>query len=146
MTVLDEGDDRICERVTGRGSLGREQKFAIRRMLREGQLGVHPPGALGVAFFVHAAAECFIGRAGDGITQPLKDAGAFNLDDQGKLRRIAMGPRIFGNLLEAEARGGLPELLLVCCNPDQVGLFTGELTRFLENLAERDRLRDRADV
>jgi long-chain acyl-CoA synthetase len=115
-------------------------------MLREGHLGVHPPGALGVAFFVHAAGECFIGRAGDGITQPLKKAGGFNLDDQGKLRRIAMGPRIFGNLLEAEARGGLPELLLVCCNPDQVGLFTGELTRFLENLAERQRLRDRADI
>jgi hypothetical protein len=35
LTCLDEGDDRICERVTGRGSLNREQKFAVRRMLRE---------------------------------------------------------------------------------------------------------------
>jgi hypothetical protein len=35
LNCLDEGDDRICERVTGRGSLGREQKFAVRRMLRE---------------------------------------------------------------------------------------------------------------
>ncbi|MCC6124134.1 MAG: hypothetical protein IT426_04185 [Pirellulales bacterium] len=35
LTVLDEGDDRICERVTGRGALGREQKFAVRRTLRE---------------------------------------------------------------------------------------------------------------
>jgi hypothetical protein len=35
LTCLDEGDDRICERVTGHGSLNREQKFAIRRTLRE---------------------------------------------------------------------------------------------------------------
>ncbi|MFH0983596.1 MAG: AMP-binding protein [Planctomycetota bacterium] len=115
-------------------------------MLREGELGVHPPGALGVAFFVHAAAECFIGQGGDGITQPLKEAGALNLEDQGKLRRIPLGNRIFVNLLEAEARGRLPELLLVCCNPDQLGAFTGELTRYLESLAERGRLRSSADL
>jgi hypothetical protein len=35
LTCLDEGDDRICERVTGPGSLNRDQKFAVRRMLRE---------------------------------------------------------------------------------------------------------------
>ena len=44
-------------------------------MLLEGHLGIHPPGALGVGFFVHGGAECFIGRAGDGITEPLIDAG-----------------------------------------------------------------------
>jgi long-subunit acyl-CoA synthetase (AMP-forming) len=115
-------------------------------MLSEGQLGVHPPGALGVAFFVHAGAECFIGRGGDGITEPLKKAGALNLDDQGKVRNLSLKDRIFANLLEADARGRLPELLLVCCNPDQLGLFTGELTRFLENLAARGRLRSRADI
>jgi hypothetical protein len=35
LTCLNEGDDRICQRVTGHGSLGREQKFAVRRILRE---------------------------------------------------------------------------------------------------------------
>jgi hypothetical protein len=35
LTCLDEGEDRICERVTGQGALNREQKFAVRRMLRE---------------------------------------------------------------------------------------------------------------
>ncbi len=99
-------------------------------MLHEGQLGVHPPGALGVAFFVHAGAECFIGRGGDGITQPLKDVGTLSLDDGGTLRSIPLRDRIFANLLEADALDRMPELLLVCCNPDQLGLFTGELTRF----------------
>ena len=44
-------------------------------MLQINQLGVHPPGALGVAFYMHARAECFVGRGGDGITQPLKESG-----------------------------------------------------------------------
>ena len=35
LVCLPEGDDRICERVTGPGSLNREQKFAVRRTLRE---------------------------------------------------------------------------------------------------------------
>ena len=115
-------------------------------MLQTGELGVHPPGALGVAFFVHAGAECFIGRGGDGITQPLKETGKLNLDDQGKLRSLPLRGRIFANLLEADALGRMPELLMVCCNPDQLGLFTAELTRYFENLAERGRLRSGADI
>jgi long-subunit acyl-CoA synthetase (AMP-forming) len=115
-------------------------------MLRAGELGVHPPGALGVAFFVHAGAEYFIGRGGDGITQPLKQAGTLSLEAQGKLRCAPLTGRIFANLLEADAQDRVPELLLVACNPDQLGLFTGELTRFLENLAARRRFRSPADI
>ena len=115
-------------------------------MLHEGQLGVHPPGALGVAFFVHAQAECFIGRCGDGITEPLARLGTLNLDDHGTLRSIPLRERIFANLLEADALNRMPELLLVCCNPNQLGLFTGEVTRYLESLADRRRLRSVADV
>ena len=40
-------------------------------MLLEGKLGVHPPGALGVGFFIHTGAHCLIGRGGDGITDLL---------------------------------------------------------------------------
>ncbi|MFH1749212.1 MAG: AMP-binding protein [Planctomycetota bacterium] len=115
-------------------------------MLHAGELGVHPPGALGVAFFVHTSADCFIGRSGDGITQPLKSAGALNLDDNGTLRSIPLDGRIFTNLLEADALDRLPELLLVCCNPNQLGLFTADVTRFLENIAGRGRLRSSADI
>jgi long-subunit acyl-CoA synthetase (AMP-forming) len=115
-------------------------------MLHEGKLGIHPPGALGVAFFIHADAECFIGRGGDGITQPLKDAGTLHFDDQGTLRSVSLQDRIFANPLEADALDRMPELLLVCCNPDQLSLFTGELTRFIENLNERGRLGSDADI
>jgi len=115
-------------------------------MLQEGQLGVHPPGALGVAFFVHAGAECFVGRCGDGITDPLKEVGSLTLDEGGGLRSVPLRERIFSNLLEADARERMPEALLVCCNPDQLGLFTAEMVRFLENLCERRRLSTADDV
>ena len=115
-------------------------------MLQSGQLGIHPPGALGVAFFLHAEAECFVGRSGDGITQSLKKAGVLNVDDGGRLRTVSLTDRVLANLLEADTLDGLPELLLVCCNPDQLGLFTAELTRFLENLSGRGRLGSVVDV
>ncbi len=115
-------------------------------MLHEGQLGIHPPGALGVGFFVHAQAECFIGRSGDGITEPLKKAGALNILDSGKVRSVSLRNRIFANLLEADALDHMPELLFVCCNPNQLDTLTGEMTRFIENLAERGRLSSADDV
>jgi long-subunit acyl-CoA synthetase (AMP-forming) len=115
-------------------------------MLQVGELGIHPPGALGVAFFVHAGAESFIGRGGDGITGPLKKSGTLKLQEDGVLRVLPLKGRIFANLLEADTRDRLPELLMVCCNPDQLGLFTGELTRFAENLAARGRLRCDDDI
>ncbi|MHC4101724.1 MAG: AMP-binding protein [Planctomycetota bacterium] len=115
-------------------------------MLQDGELGIHPPGALGVAFFVHARAESFVGHNADGITQPLKEAGSIRLQDANGVRPISLPGRIFANLLEADALDRMPELLLACCNPDQLGVLTGELTRFLENLAERDHLRSADDI
>lgn len=115
-------------------------------MLHEGELGIQPPGALGVAFFVHANAECFIGRGDDGITQPLKIAGALKLLEGGKQRSVSLEGRIFANLLEADAMNRMPELLFVCCNPNQLALVTHDLTRFLENLAERNRMSSMEDI
>lgn len=115
-------------------------------MLNNGELGVHPPGALGVGFFVHASADCFIGRSGDGITEPLKQTGSMQLQEEGRVRTVLLKKRIFTNLLEADALQRLPELLLVCCNPNQLGDFTGEMTQFLENLYERGRLASVDDV
>ncbi|MHC5022868.1 MAG: hypothetical protein ACYTGG_02995, partial [Planctomycetota bacterium] len=115
-------------------------------MLIPGQLGVHPPGSLGVGFFVHAQAECLLGVRDDGITDFLKDAGYMRLEVEGNQRVVPLGGRIYANLLEADAKEALPELLLVCCNPNQLAGFTGEVTRFLEGLAERGRLGSPRDV
>ncbi len=106
-------------------------------MLKLGELGIHPPGALGVAFFVHARAESFIGRIGDGISMTLRKRGMLHLFEEGRDRFISLKDRVSANFLEAEALDRLPELVLICCNPIQLKLITGELVSFLENLAER---------
>ena len=106
-------------------------------MLIGGQVGIHPPGALGVGFFVHMQAECLVGMSGDGITEILKEAGQLRLEQHGQQQIVPLRGRVFANLLEADAKKALPELLLVCCNPNQLGPFTGEVTGFLENLAGR---------
>lgn len=115
-------------------------------MLRRGHLGVYPPGALGVAMFVHAAAECIIGRAGGGVAEDLRRAGSLTLDDAGTLRTIPLRKRLYGNLLEADAHNAAPELLLVCCNPGQLAAFTGELTQFIASQAQRGHLRRMEDI
>lgn len=109
-------------------------------MLTGGHLGVHPPGALGVGFFVHMQAECLVGISGDGITEMLKDAGRLRLEQHGQQQIVSIRGRIFANLLETDAKKALPELLLVCCNPNQLATFTGEVTGFLESLAQRGML------
>lgn len=115
-------------------------------MLKQGHLGVHPAGALGVAMFMHAHAECFIGRAGGGVTEDLRRAGSLRLDDGQAVRVIPLRGRIFSNLLEADAHSAAPELLVVCCNPGQLAAFTGELTQFVASHARRGHLRNVEDV
>lgn len=115
-------------------------------MICQGQLGIHPPGALGVAFFLHANAEVFIGRTGDGITQMIKDAGVLQIQEDDRVRPLPIKQSVFANILEADARNKIPEVLFVCCNPNQLGLYTSELTRFLENLASRGRLSCEQDI
>ncbi len=115
-------------------------------MLRQGHLGVHPAGALGVAMFIHAHAECLIGRAGGGVTEDLRRAGSLRLDDGKTVRTVMLRDRIFGNLLEADAHQAAPELLVICCNPGQLGGLTAELTQFIVSHAQRGHLRSVDDV
>ncbi len=115
-------------------------------MLNRGEIGVHPPGSLGVAFLWHTKAECFIGRGGGGITRLLKEQRSLLVEDGGQVHTLALEGRIFANLLEVEALRGVPELQMVCCNPAQLTPVTAHVTRFLEHLWEQGRLRNVDDV
>lgn len=115
-------------------------------MLRQGHLGVYPAGALGVAMFIHAHGECIIGRAGGGVTEDLRRAGSLQLDDGKTVRTVLLRDRIYGNLLEADAHKAAPELLVICCNPGQLGDFTADLTQFIVSHAQRGHLRSVEDV
>lgn len=115
-------------------------------MLKQGHIGVHPPGALGVALFMHAHADCFIGCANDGITKPLAQKGHLQLDDGQAVRQVPLAGRLFCNLLESDAHHATPELLLACCNPGQLKVLTAELTQYLASHAERGHLRTVEDI
>lgn len=115
-------------------------------MLNPGQLGVHPPGALGVAMFVHAKAECLIGCAGDGITDLLRQQGGFKLEERGEVRTIPLKGRIFCNLLEAEAHHATPEVLIICCNPSQLQTLAADVINFIAAQIERGDIKHLEDV
>ncbi len=115
-------------------------------MLKKDHLGVHPAGALSIAFFMHANAEYIIGRSGSDSIARLKESKVLRLRDQEDIREIALRRRLFANLLEAEAMNSIPEVILVACNPGQVDLFTQDVTRFVENLVSRGKIRDANDV
>ena len=115
-------------------------------MLASGKLGIHPPGALGVAFYLHANADCFVGRSGSKSIEALHKNGILRYLDGDVMRTIDIQNRVFTNPLDADARGELPELLLLCSTPDQLGEFTQELTNFLENLSSRGHMQSVQNV
>ncbi len=118
----------------------------MREMLNQGKLGIHPPGALGVGFYIHANAEYFIGCSNDGITMPLRNKGMLHLEENGRERLVPLKDRVAANFLEADALDILPELIQVCCNPVQLKQVTGELVCFLESLTKRGRLNSFDDI
>ena len=115
-------------------------------MLATGKLGIHPPGALGVAFYLHANADCFVGRSSSKSTEVLHKNGILRYLEGDVMRTIDIQERVFTNPLDADARGGLPELLLLCSTPDQLSEFTQEITNFLENLSSRGHMKSVQDV
>ncbi|MDP7009308.1 MAG: hypothetical protein QGI78_07040, partial [Phycisphaerales bacterium] len=115
-------------------------------MLAKGKLGIHPPGALGVAFYLHAKADCFVGRSGSKSTETLHKNGILRYLEGDVMRTIDIQDRVFANPLDADARGKLPELLFLCSTPDQLGEFTLEIIRYLENLSSRGHMQSVKDV
>ena len=115
-------------------------------MLATGKLGIHPPGALGVAFYLHANADCFVGRSGSISTEILHKYGILRYLDGDVMRTIDIQDRVYSNPLDADSRGELPELLLLCSTPDQLGEFTLEIIHYLENLSSRGHMQSVQDV
>ena len=115
-------------------------------MLATGKLGIHPPGALGVAFYLHANADCFVGRSGSKSTEVLHKNGILRYLDGDVMRTVDIQDRVFTNPLDADSRGKLPELLFLCSTPDQLAEFTLEIIHYLENLSSRGHMQSVQDV
>ncbi|HEY5751912.1 MAG TPA: hypothetical protein VIT21_02080 [Chthoniobacterales bacterium] len=109
-----------------------------------GTIGIAPPGALGVSFYYHLTggmtaldgAVYFMGLDGSRSARALRQ-GLLHIRKDGKTWSLE-GERIIVESLDAAFEAGkIPEVLLVCPNPDQLlGVITSLVT-LLEKMAAR---------
>src|SRR5262245_37709301 len=94
----------------------------------EGRVGILPPGALGVALFTHLTERCQRLDGGVCFLERPGSASASKLRGQGHIRvalaegeiHIPTGQFFKGVVLECFEGEGLPEIILVAANPDQL--------------------------
>jgi hypothetical protein len=91
-------------------------------------LGILPIGALGVAFYFHLSGNparapesiVFLSRRSGSGTERWNERSVLAIDTPAGRREIALSGVLAGSLPEAAAEGRLPEIVLVCTNPDQL--------------------------
>jgi hypothetical protein len=113
--------------------------------LVEGTVGILPPGALGVSFFYHLTRGLkrldgevfFMERAGSASTNELRQSGELVLSVDDQVQRVPTSGLIKGDLLACHRGGFLPEILLVCPNPDQLLSVVTGCVELLERTYEK---------
>lgn len=115
--------------------------------LREG-IGILPAGALGVSLFYHLTRELreirqdvyFIARTGSASAKELSQGHRLRIADDREAQEIDATKLLKGDLLSCARANDLPEVLMVCPNPDQLlGVIT-DLVQLLEAASERGEL------
>src|SRR5688572_8891315 len=112
--------------------------------LREGAVGILPAGALGVSFFYHLTKQLeeirgdvfFLARAGSSSAEALARHKQLLIADGTGVRRVNAAGLLRPDLLTCAKEGPVPEVLLICPNPDQLlGVITS-LVELLEYIYE----------
>ena len=96
--------------------------------LRTNEVGIVPAGALGVSFFHHLTGELsrrdgsvyFLERDGSASAAELRAAGSLSIEHRGRREDLPIAPLLKPDLLGCASGDGVPEVLLVCPNPDQL--------------------------
>src|SRR3954469_25298644 len=107
--------------------------------LVQGTVGIVPAGALGVSFFYHLTHQLqkidgsvfFLERRGSNMCAPLRDKGKLVIFDQQMVHHVPAS-LLKPGLLRCYQDGSLPEILLVCPNPDQLLSIISECVELLE--------------
>ena len=118
------------------------------RRVREGTIGIIPPGALGVGFFYHLTDKLrrddgtvfFLERTGSKSAPALRSHGELRIADGETIRHLPASQLQRGDLFHAFESNALPEVLLLCTNPDQLTGVLNDLVRILELSFERGEL------
>ena len=108
--------------------------------LVKGAIGILPAGALGVSFFYHLTQALsrldslvfFVERLGSSSGQILRDAGSLEVIDSQGSHRLDLRGCLRSDIETCAENGELPELLLLCPNPDQLLFSLTSCVRLLE--------------
>ena len=115
---------------------------------QKGTIGISPPGALGVSLFYHLTHQlarvdgsvCFFERAGSTSAESLREQGRILIADARQVHEVPTAHLLKPDLLASYDAGWLPEILLICPNPDQLlGVITTGV-ELLERIHERGEL------
>jgi len=124
------------------------------RRVRKGTVGILPAGALGVSLFYHLTRELtnndgavfFLERAGSQSAKALRGKGELAIAVRNDVQRLPAAPLLHGDLLSAFEKGALPEVLLLCPNPDQLPAILNTVVRLLERMNDRHALTTELDL
>ncbi|HEY0551527.1 MAG TPA: hypothetical protein VGF13_18125, partial [Verrucomicrobiae bacterium] len=112
--------------------------------VRAGAIGILPAGALGVALFhqltrklaANEGAVFFLERSASRSAAALRAKGELLISVEGRLHRVPTENLLRGDLLAAFERSELPEVLLLCPNPDQLPPILDAVVQLLERMNE----------
>jgi ketopantoate reductase len=119
--------------------------------VRAGTIGILPAGALGVSFFYHLTRQLteidgrvfFLERSGSKSAEAIRAKGQIIIEPvagdspRPELRRRLEVKNLFrGDLMSAWKRSELPEVLLLCPNPDQLSGVLATVVELLERSYE----------
>lgn len=107
--------------------------------LNKGDIGILPAGALGVSFFYHLTGKLkqldgsvyLLERRGSKSAQALRKNGEINIDTPQGIKSLSTEEILKPDLLSCYRSGFLPEVVLICPNPDQL---LGTITTIVELL------------
>jgi hypothetical protein len=116
--------------------------------LATGTVGISPAGALGVAFYHYLTRELsahqdrvvFLERTGSASAAAMRSSGELKIAQRGRAEVRAVQPQLAGTLTQAYAGGRLPEVLLICANPDQLFEYVSDFVVLLEAQEAEGRL------
>ena len=116
--------------------------------VRPGTIGIMPAGALGVALFYHLTRKLtandgtvfFLERTASRSADAVRAKGELVIRDEDRLHRIATANLLRRDLLATFEQRELPEVLLLCPNPDQLPGILNTAVQLLERMHERAEL------
>src|SRR6267143_5231058 len=106
----------------------------------KGSVGITPAGALGVSFFYHLTQQLqkidgrvfFLQRQGSASCAALQQKGELLIADATTVHHVPTASLFKPGLLACFEAGSLPEVLLVCPNPDQLLGVVSEYVGLME--------------